>query len=121
MALGYKLMGAGMDLLQLASSQDALAGISAAGTTQGTATELTNGINLVATVASGAGVILSSKLAAGDSQLVFNGGANALKVYPTLGMKINSLATNAPVTIGTNTAIEFHCGSTTQIAALLSA
>lgn len=121
MALGWKLLGSNMDALQVAASQDANTGISAAGTVQADATELKNGVNFVSTVAAGAGVILSSQLAAGDEQLVFNGGLNAVKVYPPVGMKINSLPTNTAATLAINTACNFYCGSTTQIAAVLSA
>lgn len=121
MALGWKLLGANMDGLQVAASNDALTGISAAGSSQSDATELANGINFVSTVSSGQGVVLSSKLAAGDSQVVYNGGLNPLKVYPTSGMKINNLVTNSSMTLARNTGIEFHCVSTTQIVAVLSA
>ena len=82
--LGWKAFGAGVSgPLALAILQDTATSVSAAGTTQGTATELSAADNEVTTVASGAGVVLSSKLAPGDLQTVFNAGANALKVYPT--------------------------------------
>lgn len=120
--LGWKLFGAGMPvLLQSALCKDTATAISAAGTTQGTATELGATDNEVTTVSVGAGVVLSSQLSAGDEQSVYNAGANALKIYPPSGMKINSLATNAPVTLGTSTAIIFKCVSTTRVFAVLSA
>lgn len=121
MALGYKLMQGGADGLFVLASFDAATGISAAGTTQITATELTNGVNFVSTVAANSGVILSSKATAGDSQIIFNGGANPLKIYPMVGAKINALATNIPVVLGTNSTCEFWIGSITQVAAVLSA
>lgn len=121
MALGWKLLGAGLDGLKVASINDALSGIAAAGSNQSGATELKNGINFVSTVSSGQGVVLSSQLAAGDSQVVYNAGLNPLRVYPTSGMKINNLSTNAAMILALNTGIEFHCVSTTQIVAVLSA
>ncbi len=120
--LGYKIFGAGVPGLTVqAMCQDAATALSAAGTTQGTATTLTNAVNFLGTVSSGAGVILSPNGTAGDCQFVFNGGANAVKVYPPSGAKINALATNAGVLVAPNTACEFWCGSTTQWAAVLSA
>jgi len=120
--LGYKAMQAGLNgFVVQALCQDAAASISAAGTTQGTATALVNAVNFVGTTAAGTGVVLPSAASFGDSVLVFNGGANPLKVYPNTGTSINGLATNAGVTIGTNTACEFFMGSATQWAAVLSA
>lgn len=100
---------------------DTATAVSAAGTTQGTATELTAADNEITTVAAGAGVILSSKLAPGDEQTIFNAGANAVKVYPTSGMKINALAANASMSLATNTGCIFKCISTTRVFGVLSA
>ena len=80
--LGWKLMGAGIQGLAVtAIGADTAASLSAAGTTQGTATELTATDNEIATVAANAGVVLASKLAPGDEQTVYNAGANPLKIY----------------------------------------
>lgn len=120
--LGWKVMGAGMpDLMVLAVTHDVGIALSAAGTTQATATELTNADNEVSTVASGAGVILSSKFAPGDLQTVFNAGANPLKIYPPTGMKINALTMNAAMTLSINTGCLFKCLSTTKVFGVLSA
>lgn len=70
------------------------ANISAAGTTQATATQLAHDWSEVLATAAGAGVKLLN-LKAGQSQFVFNGGANALKVYPATGWGIDALAVNA--------------------------
>ncbi len=120
--LGWKIFGAGASIpLASALCQDTATALSASGTTQGTATELTAADSEITTVASGAGVILSSKLAAGDCQSVFNAGANALKIYPTSGMKINALTANSPMLLATNTACIFKCISTTRVFGVLSA
>ena len=66
-------------------------------------------------------MVLNASLAAGDSQSVFNAGANAVKVYPTSGMKINALATNAAMTLAVNTGCIFKCISSTRVFGVLSA
>lgn len=120
--LSWKVFGAGLSNLAVnAICKDTAAGVSAAGTTQGTATELKAADNEVTTVADGAGVVLSSAISAGDTQSVFNAGANPLKVYPPSGMKINDLTTNLPMTLGLNTGVLFKCVSTTRVFGVLSA
>lgn len=120
--LGWKVMGAGIPgLAVLALTQDCGAALTATGTNQATALELTNADNEVTTTASGTGVILSSKIAPGDTQTVFNAGANALSVYPPSGLKINALTANAAMLLATNTGCLFKCVSTTRIFGVLSA
>ena len=72
--------------------------ISAAGTTQGTATLLTTDLNNVTTVAAGAGVILPA-LGAGGRIVVISSGANALLIYPPSGATIDGLAANTAISI----------------------
>lgn len=69
-------------------------GISAAGSTQGTATQLKAGANYISTAAASSGVILP---AASDAPIsaVYNGGANAVTVYPATGETINGLSANS--------------------------
>ncbi len=93
----------------------------AAGTTQATATLLINGMNGIKTAAAGSGVILTPNNLTSDCQIVFNGGANPVIVYPPLGSQINSLTTNAGITLATNTAIAFWWLTNTQIIGVLSA
>ena len=122
MSLGYKVYGAfPQGLLVQALCQDAATSISAAGATQGTATELTNAVSGITTVASNAGVILSSQSSAGDFQVVFNAGANSLKIYPDTGAKINQLAVNIAMSLATNTGCVLFKVSTTQWVGILSA
>lgn len=120
--LAWKVFGAGMaGLATQAMCQDAATSISAAGTTQGTATELTAADNDVTTVAANSGVVLSSKGAPGDTQTVFNAGANPLNVYPPSGMKINALSANTPMVLYTNTGCLFKFVSSTRVFGILSA
>ena len=76
-------------------------GISAAGTTQATATTLTASFNEVTTVAAGQGVILPTP-EAGEIILLANQGASALNIYPASGHSINNLTSNSPVTVASN-------------------
>lgn len=69
--------------------------VSAAGTVQGDATALTAQINVVTTVASGAGVILPTH----GPIWIRNAGANALKIWPPVGDAINALGTNNAATL----------------------
>lgn len=120
--LGWKVFGAGITGLGAAAiCGDVGAALTAAGTTQGTALELSNADNEITTVGAGSGVVLSSKLAVGDTQSAYNAGANALKVYPPSGFAINGLAANAPMILATNTGCLFKCVSTTRVFGVLSA
>ena len=87
--------------------------ISAAGTVQGNATVLTKEFNGVATVASGAGVVLPTAVA-GMAITIVNSSANSLLVYPASGAAINSLATNTGYTQSTLATLQYIALSTTQ-------
>lgn len=107
------------------NAQDVARSISAAGTTQATATLLINAINVLDTVTSGSGVILQLA-GVGTSQTVYNGGANAVRVYPPVGMQINGLTANSAHILAPNTTCQYYTvtdtsGTTPQIIALLSA
>ena len=88
-------------------------GISAAGTTQGTATALTKEINVVSTVASGAGVVLPTAVA-GMVLIVNNTNANTLNVYPATGGVVNSGSTNAAYSHPAGASIQYYATSGTQ-------
>lgn len=119
--LAKRIMGGGISAgAAKAINGDIRTGISAAGTTQGTATELTAAENYVSTVASGAGVkLLSCEIS--DEQGVYNAGANALTLYPDSGSKINGGAANGSISLATNTYIRFKRLTSTQWVGLLSA
>ena len=118
--LAYKLLGSGLNALTVEAMRDVATGLTATGSTQGGAYECTSAKNGFTTVAAGTGAVLDSDAAAGDSQLVYNGGANELRVYPPSGAAINNLAANAAVLLAVATACEFHCLSTTLWTAILS-
>ena len=120
--LGHKVFGSGIAGLSVqAICQDAKTSISAAGTTQGTATELTSADNEVTTVADGAGVVLYSNATAGDTQSVFNAGSNPLRVYPPTSQRINGLPLNLHMTLGLNTGVILKKVSATRWFGVLSA
>jgi hypothetical protein len=119
--LAYKLFPSGLNTLTVAAMTDVATGLSGAGSDQSGATEVTSAKNAFSTVAAGTGAKLDSKAAAGDSQMIYNGGANPLKVYPPSGAQINALGSNQPMLLATHTACEFYCFSTTLWTGVLSA
>ena len=88
-------------------------GISAAGSTQGTATALTKDINVVSTVSASQGVVLPTAVA-GMRITVMNTSATAMNTYPASGAAINSLATNAAFVHAAGARLDFVATSTTQ-------
>ncbi len=120
--LSWKVFGSGLSNLAVnAICKDTQASVSATGTNQATATELTAADNEITTVATGTGVVLSSAGSAGDLQSVFNAGVNPLKVYPPSGLKINALPADAAMVLSTNTGCLFKFISSTRIFGVLSA
>lgn len=96
-------------------------GISAAGTTQGTATALATSTNVVGTATASQGVILPTS-EVNDSVIVFNDNTGVtIVVYPDVGSKINQLATNSGMNLANNTFVEFYRISSTRWIAQLSA
>ena len=88
-------------------------GISAAGSTQGTATALTKTVNIVSTVAAGSGVVLPTAVA-GRLIYIVNTNGNSVQVYPASGAAINTLATNANLTQSNGAALQYIASSATQ-------
>lgn len=95
--------------------------VSAAGTTQGTATELKASVNSVTTVAASSGVVLPS-CEIGDDVWVYNGQVtNALTVYPDSSSTINQLAANTGILLAPYTGALFKRVTSTAWLAILSA
>lgn len=96
-------------------------GISAAGTTQGTATTVQSDANLVSTASANQGVILYNG-DVGDSCFVFNDNTGVgIYVYPPVGSTINNLATNAGMVLPNNTQVLMTKVTATRWLAHLSA
>lgn len=74
----------------------------ALGNSQATAFALTVSVTEFTTVAASTGAILqgtTTRVRQGDPVTVVNNGANALSVYPPVGFKIGTAATNAALSV----------------------
>jgi len=92
-----------LNLLKLSLSN----GLTAAGTTQGTASNIGASINIITTVAAGTGVILpNAGSLLGSRIIIFNQGANTLNIYPNVGSSIDGGAANIPITLAAGKLIE---------------
>jgi hypothetical protein len=92
--------------------QLAATGLTASGSTQGTALAITASVNNVTTVATNTGVVLPIP-SPGDRISVVNNGANALNVYPASGGTIGDLATNAPTSLAVGKVLTVVAATTT--------
>lgn len=122
MAMTKEMMGGGLSSGAARAIQGQVASsVSAAGSTQGTATAIGAGNNVITTCAAGAGVILPS-CEIGDEIFIWNGtGTNTLSVYPDSGSTINQLAANVPGNIPPYSGALFRRATSTTWWANLSA
>ncbi len=118
MALKTELMGAGNAPLSASMiGQDTAGTIAGAGTTQGTATAVVSNFTLISTAPSSSGVVLPT--AAGAAPVViYNGGANTLKVYGNGTQTINGIAGSTGFSVSTLKAAQFRAAGTGWIAIL---
>ena len=100
---------------------DSGSGLTATGSTQSDALLLAKDVNEFTTVASGTGCRFNSETEAGDSYIVYNGGANALSVYPPSGGSINALSADAAFSLAANKLAVFVKVSGTRWASNLTA
>ena len=89
------------------------ASVTAAGTTQGTATALTKTYNIINTATSNQGVKLLDA-STGTRVTVFNSTSTTIKVYPYAGESINDLSANAALSLGPEKGRDFVAVSATQ-------
>jgi hypothetical protein len=122
MALSANVVRAGFSGGQAKGLNGAIAtGLTAAGTVITDALDLVADVNVIGTCAAGAGVQLPS-CELGDSVWVYNGGANACKVYPdSSSAQINQVAAGSAISLATNTAMLLCRITTTRWIAVLSA
>ena len=92
--------------------------VSAAGTTQATATELTGDWAKVSTVGASAGVILVEAPFPSPKGVMNAAAANELRVYPWSGAAFNGRTTNDPLVLPVGRAALFICLSSTDIFAI---
>lgn len=101
MAKPSGLMGTGVPGLQATEICGTVAnGLTATGSTQGTALALSFSTNVVTTTAASTGVILPP-VEVGQTMTVANLGASTLTVYPATGQTIQGAAANAGVSLAT--------------------
>ena len=87
--------------------------VTAAGSTQATATALTRPINNITTVPASSGVILPTATP-GMRVMVRNATGTTVRVYPSSGAQINTLGTNVQLNLETLANIEFVAFTATQ-------
>ena len=87
--------------------------VAAAGSTQGDAAALAEGINVVSAADGTKGVILPTAVA-GMVIIVKNTAAGALKIYPATGGAVNAVAANGAYSITNVTSSMLEAASTTQ-------
>lgn len=94
--------------------------ITAAGTTQGTATALTADTNVITTATANQGVqIYNGEIA--DSQVIFNQTLVPIYVYPPTGDAVNQLAANSGFVLAPQTGVIVEKVSNSQWIGILSA
>lgn len=122
MALAKNVMGQGVSAGQARAinGNNVNATITAAGTTQGTATAITADVNVVSTATTGQGVILYAGVP-GDDQWIYNSTSADIRVYPHTGAKVNQVATNGAFVLAPYTAVHCKLISSTQWVGILSA
>lgn len=119
------LMGSGCPALQAQASVGIPAtGLTAAGSTQGTALALPSDFSVFSTVGASTGTVLPAtgpQCNLGDSFIVINHGANSLSVYPPVGGKIANGTTNAAFAVAATKTAYFTSLGGGNFAASLSA
>lgn len=85
-----------------------------AGGGQGSATALTAETNFVTTVGTAADSVKLITSALGSHQVVFNAGANSVRIFPQSGGAIDALGTNAGYDLAAGSSREFWGQSSTQ-------
>ena len=110
MPLSQRLVVTGLSAPQATAINGTVANsLTAAGNSQATAFALPADVNKFTTVAASAGTIIPA-MNSGDSVIIYNGGANALSVYPPTGGNINAVAANGAYSVATATPYcEVYC------------
>jgi predicted ATP-grasp superfamily ATP-dependent carboligase len=97
--------------------------ITTAGTTQATAVQLNDDVNVLAVVAAGAtGAVLPKPDGVGASCIVLNiDSADTALIYPAVGGKINALAANASLSLAAGKSVLFVSVNATDWVSFLTA
>ena len=116
MALATELMAAGAAAgLAKQIGQGAVSTIAGAGTTQGGATAIVSSFTIISTAPSSSGVVLGVAGGA-PPQMIYNAGANTLKVYGNGSNTINGIAGSTGVSVATLKALILVSSGTGWIA-----
>lgn len=119
MALASDIMKSGFSAGQARGVQGiANAAIAAAGTTQGTATAITQS---TVAVTSGTGGVIIPNAEINDEVAICNLTSASITVYPPTSGQINALSANTGFLLGQNTAVKVKKFSSTRWMAFLSA
>ena len=94
--------------------------VTAAGTAAGSATAITQDVNVVTTATTGQGVILYNGVI-GDDQVVYNSTTVDIRVYPPTGGNFNQLSANSGFVLASYTGVLCKKVSATQWLGFLSA
>ena len=89
-------------------------GLTATGTTQADALQLTDGYSFLSTTALNTGVKLPTVASTGTFAQVVNHGVNELKVYPASGQTIDALAADLPLVIQPGNSLSLISDSATS-------
>ena len=120
MALASDIMTGGFSAVSAQAIQGQVnSAVTAAGTTQATATALTRS-NSIVTAGSGGGVVLKSADVADEQEILNLSGGN-VTVYPPGSERINGLAAAAGFLLANNTAVKVKKYTSTRWGAFLSA
>lgn len=119
MALAIDIMKGGFSAMSAKAIQGQTNGaVAAAGTTQGTATDLTMSVNAVT---SGTGGVQLPSAEINDEVDICNLSGAAITVYPPSGERVNGLASNQGFVLGNNTAVKVKKFTSTRWLGNLSA
>ena len=122
MPLAKNVMGAGISSAQARgiNGNNVNSAVTAAGTTQATATAVTADVNSVTTATADQGVILYNGVI-GDDQVVYNATTAQIKVYPPTAGNVNQLAANTGFILASYTGVLCKKVTSTQWLGFLSA
>jgi hypothetical protein len=104
MELSSRLLGAGLQQVL----EDVSPPLAATGTSLSGALPTQNGFVYVATTPSGSGILLYATARPGDSQVVYNAGANTLAVYPPLGEALFGASNGVPFSLPSGAKLKFQ-------------
>lgn len=114
LSLPNALVAPGSVAVSTALFESTSAAVTAAGSTQGTATALTASYNVITVAAANSGVVLPVPASPGWSVTIVNRGANPLNVYPNAGGAIDGAGANAAIVVPVNDVLIVQNSSATQ-------